>query len=85
MITPAILTVVEKGADIAYYYNLAEEEKKDTNTNGLKEVKEMPYPKDLNLQLSQISKKKENYFYYFKRHYDQVMDVIIPPPEAFTV
>ncbi len=82
LITPAILTVVEKDADVSYFYSMTEEEKKDNNTSSeLKELKELPYPKEEGFYISQIITKRKNYHYFVKHHYSQVMDVIIPPPE----
>ncbi|QLE01335.1 hypothetical protein HX109_07055 [Galbibacter sp. BG1] len=78
--TPAIITVVERNADISYYYNLAEEEKKDSS-NELKEIKQISSSNDPNLSISVLTKKRKGYHYDVFHHYDQVIDVVIPPPE----
>ncbi|MCX2680594.1 hypothetical protein OOZ15_11635 [Galbibacter sp. EGI 63066] len=75
-----MITVIEKNADISYFYNVAEEEKKDTSTE-YKDIKELPYPKDASFSLSDILNEKEEAHYYIQYNYDQYIDVVIPPPE----
>ncbi len=67
--------------DVSCFYSLVEEEKKGSNTGEIKEIKGLPYPKDEFLYFSQYSSNRNAYYYHMHHSCDQVMDVIIPPPE----
>lgn len=81
MIAPAVIKVMESNADIAVFFNVAEEEKTDNTSNQLKEVKELPYHKSLELAMAGLQQKRSEYHFYILHHYDMVFDVISPPPE----
>ncbi|MCM5662084.1 hypothetical protein [Galbibacter mesophilus] len=80
LIAPTIITVVEKNAEVSVFYNLAEEEKNDVG-NELKEIKQLTSSSNTSFPINAIIKKRENYHYHISHHYEQVIDVIIPPPE----
>ncbi|MEL4306826.1 hypothetical protein [Joostella sp. CR20] len=79
---PTIIIVIEENTDVAYFYNLEEEKKETKPTSEHKELKELPFPKEIHFNISQILTDKENFHYYNKYHYNQVIDVVIPPPEV---
>jgi hypothetical protein len=81
LIAPAVVKVIENNADVAYFFNVAEEEKTDSTSNQLKEVKELPYHKSSEMAMASLELKRSEYHFYILHNYDLVIDVISPPPE----
>jgi len=81
LITPAVIKVIESNADVAMFFNVAEEEKTDNTSNQLKEVKELPYHKSFEMAMASLEQKRSEYHFYILHHYDLVIDVVSPPPE----
>lgn len=76
-----MIKVVESNAEIAFFFNVAEEEKTDNSSNQLKEVKELPYHKSSEMGMASLEQKRSEYHFYILHNYDMVFDVISPPPE----
>jgi len=81
LIAPAVVKVIESNVDVAVFFNVAEEEKTDSSTNQLKEVKELPYHKSSDLAMASLEQKRSEYHFYILHNYDMVIDVLSPPPE----
>lgn len=81
LIAPAVVKVIESNADIAFFFNVAEEEKTDNASNQLKEIKELPYHKSSEMAMASLEQKRSEYHFYILHNYDMVFDVISPPPE----
>lgn len=81
LVAPAVIKVVESNAEIAFFFNVAEEEKTDNASNQLKEVKELPYHKSSEIAMTGIGQKRSEYHFYILHNYDMVIDVLSPPPE----
>jgi len=81
LIAPSVIKVIESNADIAFFFNVAEEEKTDNASNQLKEVKELPYHKSSEMAMASLEQKRSEYHFYILHNYDMVIDVISPPPE----
>lgn len=83
IVTPSVITLVDKDQDITIFLNLSEEEE---NTKHVKmgELKAHPNNYETSFLYKTIQKKK-NVRFQSKNYVSQYPKILTPPPEFFTI
>ncbi|PHN98342.1 hypothetical protein CSC81_07595 [Tenacibaculum discolor] len=82
MVTPSIITLVDKDQDITIFLNLSEEEE---NTKHVKVAELKAHPnEDYTSFLYKKIQKKKNVSFLSKNYVSQYPKILTPPPEFFT-
>ncbi|MDP2540312.1 MULTISPECIES: hypothetical protein [Tenacibaculum] len=82
IVTPSIITLVDKDQDITIFLNLSEEEE---NTKHVKVAELKAHPnEDYTSFLYKKIQKKKNVSFLSKNYVSQYPKILTPPPEFFT-
>lgn len=82
IVTPSIITLVDKDQDITIFLNLSEEEE---NTKHVKVAELKAHPnEDYTSFLYKKIQKKKNVSFLSKNYVSQYPKILTPPPELFT-
>ncbi|MDE1205237.1 hypothetical protein [Tenacibaculum larymnensis] len=82
IVTPSVITLVDKDQDITIFLNLSEEEE---NTKHVKVAELKAHPnEDYTSFLYKKIQKKKNVSFQSKNYVSQYPKILTPPPEFFT-
>lgn len=79
LIAPSIIKIIEKGADVSYFFDVSEEEKK---SNSEENSDTFIFTLNNDYSYSYFSQKESNYYFLKNNFYPSiVLDQNCPPPE----